>query len=217
MKKAIYKITNNINKKIYIGQSNNPNRRFQEHLSGNVKYKNLLKDAIKKYGKENFTMEILEWTEDFNKREQYYISILRSLSPYGYNIEKGGSCPPIKYGEDNCQAKITKQQADKIKKQLQNWSIPRRQIIKSNKVTNDIVRHINDGSSWYNENLNYPLRPQEKELNNMRAEKVIELLQNTKFSQKEIAKRVGWTRSAITMINNGSNHYKDNLTYPIRK
>ena len=51
----------------------------------------------------------------------------------------------------------------------------------------------------------------------IKALKVIELLKNTKMSQKEIGQEVGWNRSAITMINIGKNHHQENLDYPIRK
>ena len=43
------------------------------------------------------------------------------------------------------------------------------------------------------------------------------MLQHTKLTQKEIGKKVGWNRSAVTMINIGKNHYRENLEYPIRK
>lgn len=79
------------------------------------------------------------------------------------------------------------------------------------------MRHINEGSSWKKEELNYPLRKTEQDLNKERALQVIDLLQNTILSQKEIGKIVGWNRSAITMINIGKNHRQDNLIYPIRK
>jgi len=42
------------------------------------------------------------------------------------------------------------------------------------------------------------------------------MLKNTKLLQKEIGKIVGWNRSAITMINIGQNHHRDNINYPIR-
>ena len=55
MKKAIYKITNKINKKSYIGQSVNPILRFEQH-----NYKNdsnsLIHKALKKYGREHFSL-----------------------------------------------------------------------------------------------------------------------------------------------------------------
>ena len=71
--KAIYKIENKINHKIYIGQSNDPNRRFIEHCEKNLKYRSLVHDAIIKYGKENFSFEILGWYEDYNEKEIEFI------------------------------------------------------------------------------------------------------------------------------------------------
>lgn len=73
MKKAIYKIENKINHKIYIGQSNDPERRWREHCHRREKYTSLLERAINKYGKENFIFEILGWFEDYNEKEKEYI------------------------------------------------------------------------------------------------------------------------------------------------
>ena len=50
-KKAIYKIENKINHKIYIGQSNNPQRRFNEHCVRKTAHRSLIHEAILKYGK----------------------------------------------------------------------------------------------------------------------------------------------------------------------
>lgn len=57
---GIYKITNKINGKFYIGQSNNINRRFQEHITKGQLSRIPLDIAIQKYGKENFLYETLE-------------------------------------------------------------------------------------------------------------------------------------------------------------
>lgn len=217
MKKAIYKITNKINNKIYIGQSINPEQRFLAHCYKHTEYKSLINNAINKYGKDNFELEIIGWFEDYNDKEKYYIQFYRSLAPYGYNIAKGGEEPPTANGENNNFAKITNKEAECIKKDLLDWTIPRKQIIKKYHATNDIIRHINEGSSWYDETLNYPLRPTEAEINEWRADQVIDMLQHTNLTQKEIGKKVGWNRSAVTMINIGSNHHRDNLEYPIRK
>ena len=217
MKKAIYKIENKINHKIYIGQSNNPTKRFKDHCRKNEKYKSLIHDAIIKYGEDNFSFEVIEWTEDYNNKEKFWIEYYRSLTPYGYNILKGGQEPPAHCGENSPNAKITFKVAQQIKKDLLNWKIPRKQIVKKYNISYDILRHINDGDSWKDENLSYPLRPMEKELNELRADKVIELLKTTKLTQKEIGQIVGWNRSAITMINLGKNHFRDDENYPIRK
>lgn len=215
MKKAIYKITNKVNEKTYIGLSNNPQRRWQEHINYNCS--SLIHKAIEKYGAKNFSFEILGWFEDFEEKEKYYIQYFRSIAPYGYNISQGGEEPPHYKGEEHYNSSISESLARKIQEQAMDWNIPRKQIVKENKITFDIFRHINEGHSWRREDLKYPLRPNEREINNFKAEKVIDLLKNTTLSQKEIGKIVGWNRSAITMINLGKNHYKEELNYPIRK
>lgn len=218
MKKAIYKITNNINGKIYIGQSNNPERRFIDHIAGySTNYTSLIHRAIKKYGVENFSFEIIGWFEDWNEKEKYYIQYYKSKTPYGYNIQDGGEDPPHYSGEKNNFAKITEETARRVQEQCQNWLIPRHTIIKDNKITNNIFRHINEGNSWHRDDLIYPLRPKEKEINEWKADQVIMLLKTTTLSQKEIGQKVGWNRSAVTMVNIGKNHFRENEKYPIRK
>jgi group I intron endonuclease len=91
----IYKTTNLINGKIYIGKDshNNPN------YIGSGK---LIKYAIKKYGKENFTKEILEYcnTDNIDEREIYWIKEFNSMNN-GYNISSGGQGgDPFKYNRN---------------------------------------------------------------------------------------------------------------------
>jgi group I intron endonuclease len=84
----IYKTTNLVNGKIYIGQDskNNPN-----YLGSGT----LLKLSIKKYGKENFIKEILEHCnsrEELNIREEYWVTNLKSMNrSIGYNLKSGGN------------------------------------------------------------------------------------------------------------------------------
>ena len=56
---GIYKITNVLNNKVYIGQSNNIERRFREHKTVGEKSKIPVDLAIKKYGSKNFNFEII--------------------------------------------------------------------------------------------------------------------------------------------------------------
>ena len=94
----IYKITNQINKKIYIGKTIfSITHRFNQHLweSFNSKcngYNFILHKAIRKYGKENFKIELIEEfsNELLDEREQYWIEKLNSKIPYGYNMTLGG-------------------------------------------------------------------------------------------------------------------------------
>lgn len=91
---GIYKITNNINNKCYIGQSKNIKRRFSDHKSeGYRKFhadKRLYR-SFEKYGLENFTFEIIETCETCNldEREIYWIQYYDSYNN-GYNDTKGG-------------------------------------------------------------------------------------------------------------------------------
>ena len=91
----IYKITNSLNGKIYIGKTlQTPEERFKEHIRDSKKErceKRPLYDAINKYGAENFLLETIEECSDniVNEREIYWIEYYQSFN-YGYNATKGG-------------------------------------------------------------------------------------------------------------------------------
>lgn len=88
---CVYKITNLINDKLYIGiTKRNPKIRFNEHFSNKNE---LLYKAKEKYGKENFLLEIIEKNiqeNDIDEKERYYIKLYNSLAPNGYNLSIGG-------------------------------------------------------------------------------------------------------------------------------
>ena len=87
---GIYKITNLITGKVYIGQSKRCEQRFLEHK--NSSSNEHLRNSIEKYGVENFSFEILEETleSDLDEREIYYICLYDSTNPdKGYNIAPG--------------------------------------------------------------------------------------------------------------------------------
>ena len=82
----IYKTTNIITGKIYIGQDSN-NR--PTYLGSGL----LIKKAIKKYGRDKFIKEVLEecLIEDLGTREKYYIELFNSMDlNIGYNLRAGG-------------------------------------------------------------------------------------------------------------------------------
>jgi group I intron endonuclease len=84
----IYKTTNTINNKIYIGQDKNNNPNYLG--SGN-----LIKQSIKKYGRNNFSKEILcvcNTIDELNDKERFYINEYSSTNKkIGYNIAVGGT------------------------------------------------------------------------------------------------------------------------------
>lgn len=92
----IYKLTNNINNKIYVGQTTNSlEKRFSWHCAPSALKNNMLiSKAINKYGRESFKTEILEEClsiDQMNKREVYWIRHLDSgNNKVGYNIKLGG-------------------------------------------------------------------------------------------------------------------------------
>jgi len=89
----IYRVVNNINNKVYIGKSKDYNHRWLEHKNNAVRGKqHPLYDAIRKYGINNFTFEVLfETTEDLvDDQEKSLIEVL-SKYPIGYNLAEGGT------------------------------------------------------------------------------------------------------------------------------
>lgn len=90
---GIYKITNKVNGKCYIGQSNDINRRWRQELSPNAKLNPHLARAFEKYGTDNFEFEIIEecQRELLNEREQFWINLYNSTDKnFGYNKTLGG-------------------------------------------------------------------------------------------------------------------------------
>ena len=91
----IYKITNKVNDKVYIGQTKRTIKiRWKEHLKNASVFdlRNLpLYKAMNKYGKENFSVEEIEECEDsqLDEREIYWISFYDSYYN-GYNGTEGG-------------------------------------------------------------------------------------------------------------------------------
>jgi hypothetical protein len=97
----IYKTTNLINGKIYVGKDVKNNHSYIG--SGFI-----FRISVEKYGKENFKKEILEYChtiEELNKKEKYWIKTLNSTDKnIGYNIMEGGqggNCHNYKRGPEH--------------------------------------------------------------------------------------------------------------------
>lgn len=117
---GIYKITNKLNKKVYIGQSVNIEVRFKDHKSKQKRDRepdSHLYRAIEKYGLENFTFEVLEECSvlELNGKESYYIKLLKSNDKkFGYNRTEGGDSHSI--GENNGRALLQEEDVINIRK-----------------------------------------------------------------------------------------------------
>jgi group I intron endonuclease len=83
----IYKITNKVNGNFYIGKTTKTaDERFKRHFYNHKKQNTYLYKAMRKYGFDEFQIEILEETINLNEREIYWI---KKLSPV-YNMTLGG-------------------------------------------------------------------------------------------------------------------------------
>lgn len=90
----IYKATNLVNNKLYIGQTKNKLRkRIRQHE--NIKRGSVFRSAINKYGKENFEWSVVGMCftlEDANYLEEFFIKRLNThVSGNGYNVKWGGN------------------------------------------------------------------------------------------------------------------------------
>lgn len=105
----IYKVTNKINGKIYIGQTiQSVKDRWHRHCGksgiSKAELNTHFKRAILKYGKENFTIETIEVCDStkLNDREKFYISYYNSyINGYNYTIVGQGDTKPFKTSEES--------------------------------------------------------------------------------------------------------------------
>lgn len=86
----IYLVTNKITGKQYVGQTmRSIEKRWETHGHGNY----YISKSIRKHGKDNFKIEILEKCkskQELSEKEIYWIKELNTLSPNGYNLTGGG-------------------------------------------------------------------------------------------------------------------------------
>jgi len=152
---GIYKIKNLINGKVYIGQSVNIERRWAGHRqtvknSGDKSYDFPLYKSIRKYGIENFDFEVLEICkiEDLNRLEKKWMLFYSSVVPGGYNLQFG----------NNMTAKVTPKEVFEIIDFLRNTFYTNVEIGLWYNLCDDSVGLINNGKTWVNEDLVYPIR-----------------------------------------------------------
>ena len=147
----LWKIENNINHKVYIGQSVDIEKRWQRHKQSEDNCP--IHKAFKKYGIENFTFTIIEECEreQLDEKEQYYIKYYDSYNN-GYNLTIGGQGSLWKDGYLNIA------QVREIQNLLKTTTLTNIEIGKMYGVSENTVVSINTGKSWYNDEIEYPIR-----------------------------------------------------------
>lgn len=159
---GIYKITNNINGKIYIGQSIDIYERWRRHkLLG--KSKNIstperkypLYIAMHKYGIDNFSFEILLQCSpsELNDQEECYIQKYSSDSAkYGYNCRK----------QFHTTQKLANKDIQAAYFMLENTSCSMSEIAEEVKVAATLISQINQGKLHHDPSREYPIRNKEQ-------------------------------------------------------
>ena len=115
---VIYKITNKINGKIYIGLTTVPlKERWKNHCTSVGKVNRPLYNSMNKYGIDNFIIEEIDKTDDYQKLgelERYYIAFYNSTDrTIGYNMTYGGESNQL---DGNPRAKLSLTDVEEIRK-----------------------------------------------------------------------------------------------------
>lgn len=208
----IYKITNLINNKIYIGQSinNNPN-----YYGGGL----LIKTVIKKYGKVNFKKEILKdnikCLTALNLYEQIFIKKYNSINKnIGYNLDNGGNgigkhSQNTKDKMKLSQNKIKIQKSKSMKKKFEDikYKENHKKIHQELNVRIDIRLKNSIGVKKYNDNPEIKIKKSNitKKLWNMEEYK----------SQQIISRKLAWQKDGYK--EKMSAIHKKSKADPIRK
>lgn len=214
MKKHVYKITNQINNKVYIGQTKqNLKVRFDQHFN-TTKHISLIKRAMEKYGKENFLIESLYYGEDYNAKEKEYISFYKSNNPnFGYNILPGGEEPPRFYGDESPFALYDEKWFFETVDLLKNSNLEMKDIAKKQGCNRTTLSRINTGRIRKQDNLNYPIR--KTSLSKLEVFKIQWLFLNSDLSQGEIAELLNVKTRTVKAIRSGQNHFNSAYSYPL--
>lgn len=130
-KMIIYQLINNVNKKVYIGQTKfEIKKRFAEHIKASKK-KNLplfIHRAIKKYGPKNFSCHKLfecKSQKELDKKEIEFMELYNSLTPYGYNMilkASGGDMFTDHPNKEKIRKRISEGTKRGIAKSKKSWS-----------------------------------------------------------------------------------------------
>ena len=221
----IYCYTNKINQKKYIGQTNNLERRKKQHIQDSIHqhsghenaYEQPIHQAIRKYGIDNFNIDILEIidTEDWsivNQKESEWIKKENTLAPNGYNLKAEGQA---NLGKNK--SKLNPETIDALIEDLKaGYYIP--DLAETYQLSRSYISDINNGRCLKRENETYPL--QQNRMTNEEYYEIFDLLKNTNYPISQIAKYLNRNQDTIQKINKGYQKIVRTLydgDFPIRK
>lgn len=93
MPNIIYKISNNVNDKVYIGQTIDLKKRWQNHKHDSKRLNQTIYYAMRKYGVENFKIEIIHECNNEDELDEMEVKFIAEHNSYknGYNMNIGGN------------------------------------------------------------------------------------------------------------------------------
>lgn len=154
---GIYKIENLINGHCYIGQSINIERRWKRHIESVETCDYPLYLAIRKYGIDNFSFNIVQECQphELDELERYWIKYYNSYYD-GYNQTIGGN-------QYHCNVKISDDNLLEIIELLKNSNLSQREIANRFNVGYDTISEINHGKTRALDDVKYPIRKNKKD------------------------------------------------------
>lgn len=203
----------------YVGQTSNEEYRRYKHEKYDPYHENLseydypLSRGIRKHGIEYYEYFIIE--KDIQndmeaiEREAFWINFYNTYNQ-GFNQTSGGKAPKyIKFDKEIIE----------LAKQMLKDKFSFNDIAIETGISVPHLSEINTGKRHHDDKENYPLNSMTcgRLLSNQDIEEIVELLKNTKISQKVIGEKFNVTQTCISKINLGKSYKNDNLDYPIRK
>jgi group I intron endonuclease len=139
----IYKITNTINNKAYIGITiKTPEERWKGHLKAIKSGKGcpLLRSAVNKHGTDKFKIDtlIICFDDDLYRFEKDYIKKYNTLAPNGYNAHEGGECGGNFTGKTHSQE--TREKIGKVSHKIQTEMTEEERAIQSKRISDGLKK-----------------------------------------------------------------------------
>lgn len=163
----IYVIENKINNKKYVGQTTQElKQRLHAHYT--EWSNNYLKNAMRKYGEDNFSITLLDVAttkDELNDKERYWIKRLNTISPNGYNLTFGGD-QQVKVSESTkCKLSISRKNYINTHPEYRDWCTQRFSGIGNgmygktqSKETRELISSSTKGRIAWNKGLASSLR-----------------------------------------------------------
>ena len=217
---CVYKITNLVNGKIYIGKTYDVNARWEKHVkiatNREEKAYQYLHKSINKYGADNFTIEKLEENlteQESFEREIFWIKTLNSKNPdVGMNLTDGGEgASGLKWSEDSREkirgsnnhnfGKIT---PDDVKEKLKISSTGRKLSTEAKLKISETHKNktISDEQKNQLSELNSGEKHPQAKFTEQDILRIREMFATGEYTQTELAKNFGTKPNVISQIVN---------------